>query len=540
MTDPIKLKRGFLRNNVEAFAVAIVMALVIKTFAIEAFQVPTPSMEPTIIGRAPGGDRIIVNKNRYQWSDPSRYDVVVFRYPLSRMVNYVKRCIGLPGERVVIAHGDIYVGKNAEDLQVSRKPIPLMDTMFLENPAIPEDVAESFQPTTFRKWWGTEGDQDRYRLTDGTLKIDAKGGPAMVRTAKPLTLRRRDKYADDPNGDAPMGSEPPTGDLRLDLSVELHSGSGALVMEIDDATQPGQALRLVLEPKGSEAKSRLSHGTADVTPEGLRNLQLPTGTTLIVRFENCDDRVRILVDDEEIAAYLYEQAPIDAAFGGIPSKVGFGIQSGSATFHFAKLYRDLYYTPYHPKSLVYEVPEDCFLFFGDNSPSSLDARGWRVSGIRIRETGEVVLGDLEAVSDDFAWPRRRSNPYFETEKGSAEDPGSVGPIQDEQEHRFLDIHGNVWRLTPGSYDVLNLNAFDLPGIRIIDLHGTHLPTPAEGQVALEAVSTARLKEMWTLKPTAKVQPLRDASRLMHYVHRRDIMGQANLVFWPPKRWGVIR
>ena len=88
-------KRGFWRGNLEAFTVAIVMALVIKTYAFEAFQVPTESMEPTIIGRTPGGDRIIVNKFKYQFDDPARYDIVVFRYPLSRMVNYVKRLVGL-------------------------------------------------------------------------------------------------------------------------------------------------------------------------------------------------------------------------------------------------------------------------------------------------------------------------------------------------------------------------------------------------------------------------------------------------------------
>jgi hypothetical protein len=395
-------------------------------------------------------------------------------------------------------------------------------------------------PLTFRKWWTTEGNQDRYRLQDGKLIMDGEASPAMVRTAQALTSYRRDEYASDPHGTLKREEEIPVGDLRLDLNLELKSKSGTIVLEIRDGTQGAKTFRLELSPTGSDTRSQLKWGDADVTPDKLASYRLPVNEEVVIQFENCDDKVRVLVDDEEIGSYLYVQGPTETPWGGPPSSVGFGITKGTAEVHYARVYRDLYYTPFHQTSLEYQVPEDCFLFFGDNSPSSLDARGWRVSGIRIRESNEVILGDLEAVSDDFSWPRRRSNPFFETEVGDSKTPGSVGAIKDEQVHVFLDLNGNSWRLEPGSYDLLDLNAFDMPGIEILDLHLSKLENPTEAQVAAKSVSTAFLKEMWSLAPGSALNPMREAGRLMHYVHRRDIMGQANFIFWPLSRCGVIR
>jgi signal peptidase I len=95
-----EVKHGFLRRNFEGFATAVAYALLIKQFAIDTFQVPTESMEPVIIGRDAMGDRILVDRLDYMTRDPERYEIVVFKYPLSRLVNYVKRAVGLPGERV--------------------------------------------------------------------------------------------------------------------------------------------------------------------------------------------------------------------------------------------------------------------------------------------------------------------------------------------------------------------------------------------------------------------------------------------------------
>ena len=86
-------RRTLVRDNIEAIAFAIVLALVLKFFALEAYQIPTSSMQPTLMGSAVAGvnDRILVGKIRYTFLAPKRLDIAVFRYPLKSDQNCVKR-----------------------------------------------------------------------------------------------------------------------------------------------------------------------------------------------------------------------------------------------------------------------------------------------------------------------------------------------------------------------------------------------------------------------------------------------------------------
>ena len=79
----------WIKENVEAVAIAVVMALVIRQFAIEAFKIPTESMAPTLLGEVLGGtgDRILVDKVAFRMGSPARGDVIVFKYPLTASKN---------------------------------------------------------------------------------------------------------------------------------------------------------------------------------------------------------------------------------------------------------------------------------------------------------------------------------------------------------------------------------------------------------------------------------------------------------------------
>src|SRR5262245_31663444 len=72
------------------------------------------------------GDRILVNKYIYSFSDPKRWDVVVFKFPGDAKVNYIKRLVGLPGEKLRIDHGDVFLGKEDasedKDFEIAQKP----------------------------------------------------------------------------------------------------------------------------------------------------------------------------------------------------------------------------------------------------------------------------------------------------------------------------------------------------------------------------------------------------------------------------------
>lgn len=541
-------KRGFWRGNLEAFTVAIVMALVIKTYAFEAFQVPTESMEPTIIGRTPGGDRIIVNKFRYHFTDPQRYDIVVFRYPLSRMVNYVKRLVGLPGERLRIAHGDIYTDPDGGDaFKIARKSAELADSIFRENPVIPEDKIEEIQGSWVREWFHVPS-RVRIPSGEGAINVDA-GAAELVLATRPdkLVPERRDRYAHDRQGKGDMAQKKPVSDLRVDLTVIPGSGSGSVIIAIEDGTQPGQTIRLELAVEGSGGTSVLKHGkhvvgsNDDASGGELSSIKLAAGEEVDIRLENCDDRIRVEVDGEEVCRFEYVQHWVSPP-GPSQSQVKFGLTGGKASFTHVGLYRDIYYTHYEPTRQVFDIPEGHYLFCGDNSPNSLDARGWRVVGIRLRDSGKVLLGDMEAVSDSFAWPRRDNNPYFAVETDSG--PGGrkiPTALKDPSTHHFFDIYGNEWDLESGSYDILNLGAFgvDQGSPEILKLHGSTLSDPEPQKIGIDRVTTEILKaETGGVHP--KPHAFKPFSLLMHFVSRDDIMGQANVVFWPPSRWGAIR
>lgn len=92
-------------------AIAIAVALIINNFVIVNAQVPTGSMNSTILE----GDRIIGFRLSYLFSKPERGDIIIFRYPDDESQNFVKRVIGLPGDTVVIENGIVYV--NGEILE---------------------------------------------------------------------------------------------------------------------------------------------------------------------------------------------------------------------------------------------------------------------------------------------------------------------------------------------------------------------------------------------------------------------------------------
>ncbi len=98
-------KSIFNRENVEVVVTAVILALIIRTFVVQAFKIPTGSMRPTLIE----GDRILVNKFIYRFKAPKRGDIIVFKYPEDTKKDFIKRLIALGGETVRIIDGNIWV-----------------------------------------------------------------------------------------------------------------------------------------------------------------------------------------------------------------------------------------------------------------------------------------------------------------------------------------------------------------------------------------------------------------------------------------------
>ena len=117
-----KIKSG-LRENIEAIAVAVVLALFIRTFVVQAFKIPSGSMKPTLLI----GDHILVNKFIYGikipfWDkiiipikEPERGDIVVFKFPEDPSKDFIKRVIGIGDDVIEIRNKQLYVnGKRME------------------------------------------------------------------------------------------------------------------------------------------------------------------------------------------------------------------------------------------------------------------------------------------------------------------------------------------------------------------------------------------------------------------------------------------
>ncbi|NBV41467.1 signal peptidase I [bacterium] len=96
--------RYWVVEMVEAFSVALILALLIRHFIVMVSVVPTPSMVPTLNV----GDRLFVNKFIYRFKDPDRGDIVVFKSVVDDK-DYVKRLIALPGETVELRRGIVYI-----------------------------------------------------------------------------------------------------------------------------------------------------------------------------------------------------------------------------------------------------------------------------------------------------------------------------------------------------------------------------------------------------------------------------------------------
>ena len=119
-------KKGVLRENIEAILVAIVLALFIRTFIVQAFKIPSGSMKETL----QIGDHILVNKFIYgvklpfvdttivPLKDPQREDIIVFKFPEEPGKDFIKRVIAVGGDTVLIRNKKIYInGKRTDHVQ---------------------------------------------------------------------------------------------------------------------------------------------------------------------------------------------------------------------------------------------------------------------------------------------------------------------------------------------------------------------------------------------------------------------------------------
>ncbi len=488
---PERAEMGVVRSNLEGFAVAIAMALLLKQFYFDTFTVPTGSMEPTIIGR-PGffeGDRLLVDRASIP---PDRYSVTVFRYPLSRLMNYVKRAVGTPGESIKIWKGQVFAKTGDGPYLITRKPEGIQEAIFRNNPVAPPEARESFRAVTFFNYWEVKTGNPQFP-GDGTITIESnKGDDRWIASKFRVDDRRRDIWAPSEHEQLMAGPFDDTADLRLSTVVTPSAGSDLIILDIVDPVIPDRAIRAEVAVEGSSSSTRLILGFEDIAKGSCALVRIPAGKASRVSFDHVDAIMTLRINGNIVGRATYEVTPIDPQRLGAAARARFGVRSGKVIVSELNVQRDTYYRALDNGITEFTVPDGHWFMMGDNPRGSLDSRGWRKSRIRLTD-GRILEGDAEAVSDRPDVPRSRSNPF---------------PVKEAGEFRFVDTEGNLWHLKPGEWDLLDATSGEVKLAKVTEL--TDIPDYAS------------------------------ACAYAPFVPTDHLVGQPALTFWPPARWGFVR
>ena len=160
MTPAAPFKKSVPREYFESLVIAVVLALFIRTFVVQAFKIPTGSMEPNLLI----GDHLLVNKLVFgpyasgaeqtllPMKEMNRGDVIVFKYPEDPERDFIKRVIGLPGEHIEVRHKRVYVNGHLLDepyAHYMEEPPPVPQELEQAEPeGLSGDPRENYGPVT--------------------------------------------------------------------------------------------------------------------------------------------------------------------------------------------------------------------------------------------------------------------------------------------------------------------------------------------------------------------------------------------------------
>ena len=427
-------------NTFEWLITALILALVVRAFLMEAFRIPTGSMADTLRGahfrlrcpqcgykydyglgnyrlrrdaiprgylqpkpsRCPScghyqptggtmsvakGDRILVLKCIYQFLEPKQWDVIVFKNPLDPSENYIKRLVGRPRETVEIIDGDIYING-----RISRKPPKVQNELWM--PVYNND----YQPVRPREPFFNKHtwQQPLKNIGDSKWEID-KDNPTVFRLDSPAdqinslsydTTVGNDFRAAYAYNDVERYSYMP---YCSDLMVRFYACPSAPLGRIGVSLSKyqnrysawvGFTGEMVIE-EVVKGKETIELARRSIEPPAV-------GKSHLVKFANVDHQLIFEFGTEKLT-YDLGRSPDDA--GPRNKNIQLEVKifgSGKLTLSHIAIFRDIHYTRYKSgedsetgratQGKPFTLGEDEFFVLGDNSPNSEDGRWWDEPG----------------------------------------------------------------------------------------------------------------------------------------------------------------
>jgi len=367
------------------------------------------------------GDRILVDKFAYDFAEPQRWDVVVFKYPEDSDTNYIKRLVGLPGETVQIAGGDIWTSRDGGPAEIARKPPAVMRAMLQtvhdsDHPAAV--LQEQGWPAAWTDWADPAGDGCSWRAEDRRRRFSASCEPGQAATlrfrhftprpddwkqarlGRGLALPVRPERIDDFQAYNAIHHQ---GHWVSDLAVacRLESGADAGLVEFD-LVDGGRRHRCTIDLASGMVELKAAGGATGRAETAVRG----RGSWRLL-FANVDDQLRLFVDDTPVPLQqpVVWQTPLAEAAGWQPqleplrpgdrqasdlAPVGITLrasgQSAEVAVSALQVLRDGYYIGAvgvgrrgqirEEDVLAFPLEADQFFVLGDNSAASKDGRLW--------------------------------------------------------------------------------------------------------------------------------------------------------------------
>lgn len=473
-------------DTLQSLVIAFVLAFVFRGFVVEAFVIPTGSMAPTLMGthatsvapesgyvfpftwdtdeegrplplshprvlpdpmlfntrqwsdarlgappavldkskRPRMGDRILVLKYLYWLFPPQRFDVVVFKNPTEPAVNYIKRLIGLPGETVWLADGDVFTRAAAADegapFAIQRKPERVQREVWQP---VHHSEYVPLDPAAVGSVWVPPWQGEGWDLTGRHYHHDGTAGPAVLeyrQDVKPTVDYTAYNESIDPGPSSRRIDHYPVSDLRVAAGVEAERDGLNCTIRLEAR---GHEFEAVLGGTTVVARMRRAgagEGEWVVLDSQTIEAFAPAGDVVNIEFWHADQALWLFIGDERVAygEYFWDantrlaEATGLSGVDAVAQGEGFGNDyvrrqtwpptdalprlswrlegGGAVTLYRVQVDRDLYYRPEiyprapfagrpalatHPENLP-SLDEDQFFVCGDNSAQSLDGRLW--------------------------------------------------------------------------------------------------------------------------------------------------------------------